>query len=388
MAAAAVLFYRILLLFDVGKAIAFQAALVLGAGTNLFYYARIPYAVVPVTLLLLIGFYRILLVSKDLLPAEGNQSRALSSTGPFINTGLQPGVNERRGEGRKMPRPGLFLSGLVLGSAVALEYIQIIAVAFIFLYAWYKLGLRRILIVALGGLPMGLLILLYHSSAFGDPLTFPYKYAIDILAVDKNQALLQIDHPTLERFLAVTFGVRRGLFIYSPVLLILLVLVLKNGFWAKRRWPEVWLILGITAAYIVFQASSPLVSVTWGIGPRYAAIAAPFLVLGIMFVEKRLELRLFYWVAWLSIVVNWLLVQRDIEPQHHAFPLRDAARAVIGSGPCSSLLETIYATVGPPARVPIWLLGVVAHSALVAVVWLIWCWSRPNSSRLVAQGGH
>ena len=343
-------FYRLLLCFGLQQALASEAALVLGAGTILFFYARIPYAVVPGAVLLMLALYLVVLVEKH----------------PNTSAGVQFGR--------------LIASGLALGTAVAIEYIQVIGAALVFLYAWKMVGTRRIWMVMAGGLPLGLLIMVYHYSVFGSPFTFPYKYAVPIIAVDNGQAMLQVDHPTWERLIAVTFGPRRGLFVYSPVLCLLALLMAKDLLRDRIHVAESLLGLSLLAAYLVFQASSPLASVTWGVGPRYAAAMVPFLMLGVILIRKPLELRAFHCLAGLSLLVSLLMVQYDIEPQHHAFPLADAACAIMRSGPSSSFLGLTLPLVGVSSPLGTWTAGVAAFATLAATVWCIWKRTEPQGN--------
>jgi hypothetical protein len=268
-------------------------------------------------------------------------------------------------------------SGLVLGAAVALEYIQIIGAVLIFLYAWNRVGTRRVWLVGVGGLPLGLLIMLYHYAAFGGPFAFPYPHAIPILAVDHGQKMIEVDHPTWERLLAVVFGVRRGLFVYAPVLLLLAVLMVRDALVARRHLAESVLGLAFLACYPLFQASSPLVSITWGIGPRYAGGLVPFVMLGVLLLRSPIELKSFYSLAWLSVLINWLCVQRDIEPQHHPFPLADALVACLHSGPTANFLEMALSFAGISNPLVTWPVGLAAYGSLATII--LWIWHKTKT---------
>ena len=72
------------------------------------------------------------------------------------------------------------------------------------------------------------------------------------------------------------------------------------------------------------------------------------------------------------MLVNWLLVQRDIESQRYAFPLADAARAFFHSGPSSSLLETLFALAGISSPLVTWSAGIAAYAVLAGILCFIW----------------
>jgi hypothetical protein len=349
MALSAVVYYRVLLLYGVEAGLSCQAAILLGLGTNLFFYSRIPYSVVPTAFLLLLAFY--------LLAGAAGRSDVWTDS------------DCKR----------LLGAGLALGIAVTLEYIQIIGAALIFLYAWQRVGSKRVWLVALGGIPMGLLIMLYHFAAFGDPFAVPYKYLVPIFAPLQAQGFVGLAAPSWGRMAALTFGLRRGLFIYSPVLLLATALIVRDVFLGKRRVAECVLVLALSVAYLVFQAATPAAGETWGIGPRYAAVIVPFLMLGFMFLKGAFERRVFYCFAWLSFAINLLLVQRDIEAMHSQNPLWDATRAFLCSGPSSTLLEQglSLTTFSIPLR---WSANVLAYAVLAGIVALIWRKTSPSSA--------
>jgi hypothetical protein len=351
-AAGAVMFYRVLLLFDVEAALAGRAALLLGLGTNLLFYGRIPYTLVPNAVCLLLAFYLIALVQRQ------------------------------QSAGAKAQAARLLVAGLALGAGVAIHYIQIIGAGLLFLYAWNQVGSRRVWWVALGGLPLGLLILLYHYAAFDDPFVYPYKYTIPFVArvSDGQQHLVRLAHPTWERMIGIAFSPRRGLFVYNPVLLLLVVLMVKEALFLKRHWRESVLGLGMLASYFLFQASTPIVDTIWGIGPRYAGAMVPFLMLGVVCIKSALQLNAFYWLGGLSVLVNLLMVQRDIESQRYAFPLGDAVLAFLHSGPSSSLLETCFALAGVSSPLVTWTVGLGACAVLAGLIALIWYRTTPRGA--------
>jgi len=342
MAAGAVVFYRVLLLFELPRDLACQTSLLLGLGTTLLFYARIPYSVVPNAFLLLLAFYLITLVQR------------------------QPNASA------KVQAVRLLAAGLALGFGVVVHYIQIIGAGVLFLYAWHQVGSRRVCWVALGGLPMGLLIMLYQYAAFGDPFVNPFQYAIPILAVENQQEVIRIVYPTWDRLSAIVLGLRRGLFVYNPVLVLFVLLMIRGALSLRRHVALSALGLSMLAGFFLFQASTRQVDSLWGIGPRYASVVVPFLLLGVVLIKNSLERKAFYWLAWLSVLINCLMVQRDIEAQHYAFPLADAARAFLRSGPTNSFLETALPLAGVSSPRATWLVGLAAYAVLAGILYLIW----------------
>ena len=359
MAGGGVVFYRLLLLFDLPAKLACLSALVLALGTTMMFYARVPYTLVPNAVLLLLAFYWIVLVQKE--------------------PKAKPRIQAAR----------LVAAGLALGVTVAIHYIQIIGAGLVFLYAWNRLGTRRVWWVVLGGLPLGLLIMLYHYAAFDYPFVYPYRYAIPILATDNQQELIRIDQPTWERMVGIVVGCRRGLFFYNPVLLYLVMLMAREGLYLRRYLPETALSLALLAGFVLFQASTPILETLWGVGPRYAGAVVPFLMFGVIFVKSRRQLQVFYWLAGASALINWLLVQYDVESQHSYFPLKDTVAYVLHSGPSSSLLRIGFWFAGISDPMATWVVGIVAYFILATILVTIWretSTAAPPGSPVAGQG--
>jgi hypothetical protein len=353
MAAAAVVFYRLLGAFEVSNALAGEAALVLGLGTILFYYSRMACAVVPAAFCLLLAFYQLVRVRQ----------------GPKAPAGTAP--------------IRLVASGLALGAAVAIEYIQIIGAALIFLYGWRCLGTRRACWLALGGIPVGILIMLYHYAAFGNPFTFPHQHLIPLFT-EHSAGLLGLTYPSPDRIAALAAGLRRGMLVYSPILILPLVLLVRNAFFSRRHAAEALLVLGLFVGYLLFQATSPLVGQTWGIGPRYVAAVTPFLMLGVIYIRTPFQRRAFHFLAILSVLVSWLTVQRDIEPKHSAAPLLDATSAFLRSGPTSSLLEQGLSLSRGASPLRSLAVNLAAYAILAGLLWLIWQVTAPKPTPDIA----
>ncbi len=340
-AGTAVIFYRTLRWYAVDGALAVRAAMLLTLGTILLFYSRMGYSVAPSSFLLVTGFY--------FIARAGNAPRAAG--GQFMR---------------------LCAAGAALGASVTLEYIQIIGAVLIFLFAWQKLGLRRAAIVGLGGIPFGLMILWFQYAEFGNAFATPYKYVIPFFEESHSLGILGLTFPNPGRVLALVFGFRRGMFVYTPVLLFTFILAIRNLFGSRERKGESMLIIALFTGYLLFQAASPLVGETWGIGPRYAAPIVPFALFGLIFIAGNVELRTFRWFAAVSLAINWLMVQRDIEARNHAAPLWDALLAFLHHGPSSDVLEESFSLLHISNPLVTWLIGFIAYACLFGVLYFVW----------------
>ncbi len=340
-AGTAVIFYRTLGLYGVDGALAVQASMLLTSGTILLFYSRLGYSVAPSSFLLVVGFY--------FMARAGNAPAAAG--------------------GQFLP---LCLAGAALGASVTLEYIQIIGAILLFLFAWWRLGLRRAAIVALGGIPFGLMILWFQYAEFGNALATPYKYLIPLFEENHSLGVLGLTFPSPGRFLAFVFGFRRGMFIYTPVLLFTFALTVRNLFGMRQRKSESVLIIALLTGYVLFQAACPLVGETWGIGPRYAAPIVPFVLFGLIFTTDKSEWRIFRCLAAISLAINWLMVERDFEARNHAAPLWEAFKAFLRSGPSSDVLEEGYSFLHISNPLVTWGIGLAAYACLFGVLYFIW----------------
>ena len=116
---------------------------------------------------------------------------------------------------RLQPGPGrLALTGLLLGSAITVEYPSALAVAVIVLYAAAFVRPSSLVWLAAGlSLPL-LALAVYHAVAFGGPFTLPYSFSTD--TPRHRGPLFGIGLPTARSLYGITFSPYRGLFYSTP----------------------------------------------------------------------------------------------------------------------------------------------------------------------------
>jgi hypothetical protein len=155
------------------------------------------------------------------------------------------------------------------------------------------------------------------------------------------------------------------------------VLFVKEGLLARRRVAESWLVLGLLGAYLLFQAASPAGRTAGGVGPRYASAAVPFLMLGVMFVRTPRQRKAFYLLAGISVLANWLMVQRNVDPQHYSPPLGGEAWLFLLGGPSSSLLDIARACGGIHDELGSWVVGLAGYLPLGFALLVLWQTTKP-----------
>jgi hypothetical protein len=146
------------------------------------------------------------------------------------------------------------LGGAVAGFSIATEYPTALLVAVIFATLLVRRTPPLLLVgVAAGAFAGTLPALVYHQIAFGAPWItgYSFKAASDFQAIIAHGAF-GISWPSAEALWGISFGARRGIFYYCPLLLLT-----PLGLWwmvEKRGWRDAGPILTATTAYVLFAA--------------------------------------------------------------------------------------------------------------------------------------
>lgn len=236
--------------------------------------------------------------------------------------------------------------GLLLGYSVVTEYPTLLIVGILYLYTlyilyrqgcWPQIGWVTLAagLVAAGW--MG-----YNTAVFGGPLELGYSHS-ELWVQQHHTGFMSLSLPHAEAIWGITFGVFRGLFVFSPWLLLAL-----PGFWWWYRFgeyrPEFWVALASVLTIFFFNASSIMWWGGFAIGPRYLLPALPFMALAVTFVWRVWGEQLWF-KTFLVISLVWsLLATWGLTLAEQAFP-SDAIR--------NPLLEYAW---------PNWLAGNIARN--------------------------
>lgn len=222
---------------------------------------------------------------------------------------------------RKVSPDILALSGALLGYSFVVEYPQAIIVFFTFLYLLtFERRISEILRFLLPAVTVMSIILFYNIACFGDPFILSYGKS-GFFKDQFKQGLYSIKMPDMNVLNELLFKERRGLFVYSPIL-IFSVLGFFYSLKTKRRAESLFCML-VAISMLLFNASLVAWDGGWSYGPRYLISSLPYLSLLLVFSyngRKTRYLAIPFLIA--SIIIMLAGVLTDVETGAE-FPIRD-----------------------------------------------------------------
>ena len=212
-----------------------------GWGTLAFSYSTIFYGHVPAAFFAFLSFVLILSIKHD--TPRTKKSRAL-------------------------------LSGCSAATAVLIEPSTIVVLGCLLMYlVSFREGRSCVLFFLAGCVPPGVVQCFYNTVCFGSPLASSYQYANEAVMFKVEGKLFGF--PQLKDVLRMLFLPNRGLFVSSPVLL--MVLPGAVLFFNKRKWvPEALFCSAVSLSFLLFIASYYAWYHASTPGPRYLLPAFPF----------------------------------------------------------------------------------------------------------------
>lgn len=175
-----------------------------------------------------------------------------------------------------------FLGGAAAGLAIATEYPTALLVVIMLTTLIARRTPSPQLAAAFAGLAISLLpTLVYHQIAFGAPWITGYSFKADPVFQDiHTTGVVGVSLPTLEGLRGVLFSSSRGLFFYSPVLLLAFF-----GLWLMHRrhaWRDAAPLTVALLCYVGFAAGFVDWQAGWCAADRHLIPAVPLLMIPTM----------------------------------------------------------------------------------------------------------
>jgi len=177
------------------------------------------------------------------------------------------------------------LAGFVCGAAVLVEYPAALGAALLGIHVLADPNLRRgALPFALAGIPPLIVLAAYNDAAFGAPWAIGYSHLPEGTFESMKKGVYGVRLPQLQALWQITFGEHRGLFRFSPVLLLAL-----PGAWllARRDRRAAVLSLGLAAAFLLMNSAYAYWDGHASFGPRHALAGVGLLCLPIAAAAHR-----------------------------------------------------------------------------------------------------
>jgi hypothetical protein len=256
------------------------------------------------------------------------------------------------------------VSGLCLAYSVVTEYPAALLAGVVFLYLAYRLHQNRALIQMSWVIGAGLAVaagwMAYNTAVFGGPLELGYGYS-ELWTDQHETGFMSLTMPHWNAVWGITFSPFRGLFYYSPVLLLALPGIV---FWwrAGLYRIELWTAVSSILLMFLFNASS---SMWWGgfaIGPRYMLPMLPFLTIPLIFALEKLSRSIAFrgvfvlLSAW-SLIAVWgiTLGGQAFPPDTIQNPLVEYSLPFWQSGQIARNFGTILGFKGVSSLIPLFL---------------------------------
>lgn len=296
--------------------------------------------------------------------------------------------------GRRLDAGALVGAGALCGLAIAVDYPSVLLVALLLVSLAPRLGWReRALVVA----PVALALVAlgaYHGACFGSPFSTPYEHrhwnplvdgqvgGLDPSAFEKGH-YVGMNLPSVGVMLQLLVGLHKGLFVYSPILLVALIGHVRGLRAGAGRGTHV---ICVAACLVVLVFNSTMgthlpprharyvwggLSILWG--PRHLFALLPFAAYGLSRLDwrrpsERAALLLALGASCAISVAgalskHVLMTMPALSPKLEV-PIAQAFRVLLAQGPRVSLLEAHGVSGAAQAGVFVWL--------LVATCVLLW----------------
>jgi len=275
-------------------------------------------------------------------------------------------------------RPDLLAlaTGALAGLAVLADYQAALAAAAVGVYLLWRSRrrLRDALLALLGAAPFAALLALYHRACFGSPFRTGYSFAADPA---HQQGVLGVVGPNRAAFWHALLAPDNGLLVLSPWVLLAVaggVAIARDRAARARVGAEASVCAVVAALYLLFLGSlvPEFGRAGWSVGPRYIAVALPFLAwlaaAGLAAIGDRVAPLAAAYAAILVGVVVHVAAATTFPHWPTAFrnPLYEVSFRALGEGLAPHSLGTAVGLRGLASLAPIYALVAALCGVLLA----------------------
>ncbi len=191
---------------------------------------------------------------------------------------------------KRLTHEHLFFAGLMMGMATIIEFSVAIISFLMFFYVLKTLDSREhVSFFIIGVIPPLILLFTYNFMCFGSPLVSGYSHLVFQDSVQfQSQGFLGISLPDPLACFNILFSPYRGLFFFSPFLLLCI-----PGFYHfyrnHRLRKEFWLFFLSVVGFIAWNSAYSVWWGGWAPGPRHLVPVIPFMMVTIMLYSREFD---------------------------------------------------------------------------------------------------
>jgi hypothetical protein len=237
---------------------------------------------------------------------------------------VSPATGERAGR----PRSHDFAAGALLGLAVLAEYPCAIPAAVLLACALPRW--RTIARVVAGGIPSALILAAYNELAFGNPFTLSSgnerNAAFRSLA---SSGMFGIGIPNPLIMLRLLFDPSKGLFVFSPILILALFAIPRA--WRRLERAQFWALILPPLSLLFLYSGYPNWHGGWTVGARYLVPALPFIVFLLTLFDEQPVIEPIL-IGWSAVAVITTSLVFPFVPEDVPFPWATFAMPLLRHG--------------------------------------------------------
>lgn len=171
------------------------------------------------------------------------------------------------------------VAGIAAGLAVISEFPAVFAIAVLgigLLFTDKHERKMRVIYFALGGLPFAIFLLAYNNTLFGSPFSMSYAHeSFPEWAEVAGQGVFGIGFPTLSNIWLLLFSPSRGLFFFSPLLILAAIAIFRSPDRKSLRHKVKFAAIIVSTILLCGHGAA---HGGWSAGARYLVFVIPMLL--------------------------------------------------------------------------------------------------------------